>query len=193
MLNDLTEYVRFADGREVQINGEDRINPTLRGHGADHLREFRLDCGLPVWVYDIDGITIEKRLCMPHQQNTVCLAYRMIRGNEEVRLELRPSMNFRPHEGVLKTLLDEPYKLQVDGDQYEFSSGNSQLPPLRMLVFGKDSAFTFDRRYTKEVLYRVEESRGYEARGDMWSPGYFHLQLSPVATPVWLHQRKGGR
>ena len=38
---------------------------SLRAHGADHLREFRLECGLPVWIYDIDGITIEKRVFLP--------------------------------------------------------------------------------------------------------------------------------
>src|SRR5207237_7102352 len=27
------------------------------------------------------------------------------------------------------------------------------------------------------VLYPVEESRGYQARGDLWSPGYFKLTL----------------
>src|SRR5207244_4055985 len=27
------------------------------------------------------------------------------------------------------------------------------------------------------VLYPVEESRGYQARGDLWSPGYFRLTV----------------
>ena len=62
MLNDLTEHIHFDDGRNVQISGEDRVNTSLRAHGADQLREFRLECGLPVWIYDIDGITIEKRI-----------------------------------------------------------------------------------------------------------------------------------
>jgi predicted glycogen debranching enzyme len=116
----------------------------------------------------------------------------MSAGAERVALELRPLMNFRPHEGVLKTLLDEPYKLLVDGDRYEFSSANPLLPPLKMLIFGQECAFTFDRRYTKELLYRTEESRGYEARGDMWSPGYFHVELGPdepaslvASTELW--------
>ena len=64
-------------------------------------------------------------------------AYRMISGSEPVRLELRPSMNFRPHEGVLKTLLDEPYKLQVDGDRYEFSSGKPATARLENAGFRK--------------------------------------------------------
>lgn len=182
MLNDLVEHVHFPDGRNIQISGEDRVNPLLRAHGADHLREFRLECGLPVWSYDINGITIEKRVFLPYQQNTVCIIYRVISGSEQVKLQLRPLMNFRPHEGVLKTLLDEPYKVRVDGDRYEFASANPLLPPLKMLLFGHECALTFDRSYTKELLYRTEESRGYEARGDMWSPGYFHLDLGPDKT-----------
>jgi len=181
MLNDLTDYVCFADGRTIQMSGEDRENLPLRAHGAEHLREFRIDCGLPVWVYEIAGLVIEKRIILPHGQNTVCLTYRIATGSESgpVRLQLRPHMHFRPHEGTLKTLLDEPYRLLVDGEHYEFSSANAQLPALRMHVPGEDTAFTFDRRYTKELLYRIEERRGYEARGDMWSPGYFDLPLTP--------------
>jgi predicted glycogen debranching enzyme len=29
-----------------------------------------------------------------------------------------------------------------------------------------------------DILYRVEESRGYDSRGDLWSPGYFRADLS---------------
>ena len=28
------------------------------------------------------------------------------------------------------------------------------------------------------MLYRVEESRGYDSRGDLWSPGYFRADLA---------------
>jgi predicted glycogen debranching enzyme len=29
------------------------------------------------------------------------------------------------------------------------------------------------------VVHRVEQSRGYDARGDLWSPGYFQVRLRP--------------
>jgi predicted glycogen debranching enzyme len=102
----------------------------------------------------------------------------MIEGASDVRLELRPALNFRPHEGVLRTLLDEPYRLQVDADHYEFSSGNPNLPPLRIHINATDSAFTFDRCYTAEKDHHTEKVRGYESRGGMWSPGFFHLRLA---------------
>ena len=47
---------------------------------ADHLVEFRLELGLPVWRYELDGVAIEKRLLMPHGQNTVHVTYRLLEG-----------------------------------------------------------------------------------------------------------------
>jgi predicted glycogen debranching enzyme len=182
MLNNLTETVHFEDGRSIRILGEDPSDSSLRAHGADQLEEFRLESGLPVWRYNIDGVTIEKRIFLPYWQNTVCITYRLVSGSNPVRLQLQPAMNFRPHEGVLKNVMDEPYRVQVDGDKYEFSSANRDLPPLRMLIFGDQAAFTFDRGYTHELLYRVEERRGYEASGEMWSPGYFHLEVGQGRT-----------
>ena len=29
----------------------------------------------------------------------------------------------------------------------------------------------------QNLLYRVEESRGYESQGNLWSPGYFRADL----------------
>ena len=49
---------------------------------------------------------------------------------------------------------------------------------LRVSIEGAAPAFTFDRKYIEQLVYHTEEIRGYESRGDMWSPGYFHVQLS---------------
>ena len=51
---------------------------------------FRLEQGLPVWSFEFDGIAIEKRLVMPHGQNTVLATYRRTGGPLQGRLELEP-------------------------------------------------------------------------------------------------------
>ncbi len=43
----------------------------------------------------------------------------------------------------------------------------------------KDRAFTLESKYFPNILYRVEESRGYAAKGGLWSPGYFRGDLAP--------------
>src|SRR5262249_58076416 len=53
MFNDLVETVQIDDGPTAQLSGEDRVNAPLRAHGAQYLREFRLEDGLPTWAYSI--------------------------------------------------------------------------------------------------------------------------------------------
>src|SRR5947209_15620649 len=51
MLNDLVEQVTLPDGRMLQLGGEERARIPVQLHGADFLKEFRLDVGLPAWRY----------------------------------------------------------------------------------------------------------------------------------------------
>ncbi len=180
MFNDLVEKLELPNGNVVQLGGEERAGMQVQLHGADFLSEFRLDMGLPVWRYTAGGITLERRLMMPRGQNTVYINYRILAGEGTVRLSLRPSVHFRPHNAPVSEHFETRYTLSVlEEDQYEVSSSEtSLLPPLRFLLYGQRAALTVDRIHIEEVLYRIEESRGYAARGDLWSPGYLHLNLS---------------
>ena len=49
VLNDIAETLRFPDGTAVQLGGEHKAQSEVVVYGADYLREFRLEMGLPVW------------------------------------------------------------------------------------------------------------------------------------------------
>ena len=85
MLNDLAEQLRFSDGRVIQLGGEHTAHTDVRVHGAEYFAEFRLECGLPVWTYQVEGITLEKRLVMPYRQNTTHVSYRVTCGDCELK------------------------------------------------------------------------------------------------------------
>jgi predicted glycogen debranching enzyme len=51
MLNHLAEQVRLPGGRTVHFGGEHVAGGALDLRGVEHLREFRLEAGLPVWLY----------------------------------------------------------------------------------------------------------------------------------------------
>src|SRR5438874_7697270 len=53
MLNHLSEMIRLPDGTTVLFGGEERAGGVLELYGADHLTEFRLEQGLPVWRYQV--------------------------------------------------------------------------------------------------------------------------------------------
>jgi predicted glycogen debranching enzyme len=176
MFNDLVEHVTLPDGKTVQLGGEERTDAPIKLHGSDFLKDFSLDVGLPTWRYQFDGFILEKVLMLPHMQNTVYINYRILDGEGKLQMTLRPSLNVRPHEAPVSSPITTPYTLVVFEDQYEILAGQN-IPPLRMLLHGTGTALTIDRLRIQEVLYRIEESRGYAAHGDLWSPGYFHAEL----------------
>src|SRR5579863_7830338 len=175
MLNELTERIEFPDGNFVQLSGEERAGDPVKLDAMKYISEFRLEGGVPVWRYEIGGIVIEKRLVLPHGQNTSFLNYSLVSG-DHVRLVLRPSIHFRPHETPVSAELESSYTLTVGEDRYEISSG-TDLPPMRLLLNGQNAALTVDRLRIEKVTYRIEERRGYPAHGDLWSPGFFHAAL----------------
>jgi predicted glycogen debranching enzyme len=176
ILNDLTEEVRLPDHRVFAIGGEERIAPSRRVDAVGELTEFRLEMGLPVWVYALDGYSLEKRLILPHRQNTVHVRYRLLAGSGKVRLGLRPAVHFRSHDAPVSIALGRSYSLRVCEDQYEISAG-SDLPSLRLMIYGRRDAFTTSRELSESV-YRLEEMRGYDYKGQLWSPGFFRVDLS---------------
>jgi predicted glycogen debranching enzyme len=189
MLSHLAEQVRFPDGRRFEIGERERSGAAADAHGTGYLTEFRLDAGLPVWRYAVDDVVIEKRLFMPHMQNTVNVMYELTAGGGvgSIELVLRPSVNFRPQEAPVSDPLGGPYEFHSSADGHEISLPGSPVPPLRMLIrrdraagapgAGDDVMFVLKGKRLDNVLYPIEESRGYQARGDLWSPGYFRFPL----------------
>lgn len=176
MLAHLGERLRLKDESVVDLGGEEGVDNALNLYGAEYLSEFRLENGLPVWTYRMDDVVVEKHVIMPHEQNTVFVSYRLIDGPSPVRLKLMPSVHFRSHDADVHTPLSGDFRLQVIDERYEITAA-AEVPPLRMTVYGKRSAFTFERKTIPERLYRLEKWRGYPAQGDLWSPGYFRFDL----------------
>jgi predicted glycogen debranching enzyme len=177
MLSHLAEQLRPTDGRRIEIGGRERTGDAPDARGTGYLTEFRLEAGLPVWRYDVEGITLEKRIFLPYMQNTVHVSYELLSGADRVDLALRPLVNFRPQEAPVSEPLASPYDFHAVEDHYDISLKDSHLPPLRLRLCAPDASFTLKGKRIANVLYPVEESRGYQARGDLWSPGYFRMTL----------------
>jgi predicted glycogen debranching enzyme len=170
MLNRLAEQA-VAPGGEAPAQALGALDP-------EHLVDFRLEEGLPVWNYAWQSFRLEKRLLLTHLQNTVYVLYRLVAGEGPRSLVLRPLVHFRFHDGPVNSPQPTPYRLTASETRYELSAGN-ELPPLRMMLHGVDGIFTLDAVNLSEILYRVEAHRGYESTGELWSPGYFRVTLPP--------------
>ena len=174
MLNDLDVAVGRSDGSLASLRDSGRFV------------DFTLTMGLPSWRYEIDGMTIEKSVLMPARHNITYIGFRLIGGARAIRLFLRPAVNFRRIEAAVSEPLALGYALTANGRHYEIAAG-SGLPVLRLMVSDCDAtSFTADGGSRHECDFVTEEQRGYDARGSLWSPGYFTVELQPdsIATLI---------
>src|SRR5262249_31552708 len=126
--------------------------------------------------FEVKGCVVEKRVWLPHQQNTVYANYRLVEGKGPVRLKLRPLVHFRGHDEPVGKLTQAQYQLTAVGRRYELCCA-PKLRALRLHLEAHRGALTLDGEEVPDLLYRVEESRGYEHTGAMWSPGFFRADL----------------
>jgi predicted glycogen debranching enzyme len=176
MVSQISERLRLPGGRVHSLTGEERKGGTEYKEGASRLTNFRLESGLPVWTYEVDEYLIEKRLVLPRFQNTVLITYSLLKGDDSVRLGVRPLLNARPHEAPVDHPLHEEPTLTGRRQLIDVQFA-SDIPSLRLKAVGASAAFTYEPHTVQHLYYRTEESRGYPSVGDAWTPGYFRIDL----------------
>ncbi|HEY2738954.1 MAG TPA: glycogen debranching enzyme N-terminal domain-containing protein, partial [Thermoanaerobaculia bacterium] len=185
MLCQMSEVLRLPDHSVVTLGGEVHVGKTGRktadgqtAPGNGHLRELRLEAGMPVWRYEAFGYVLEKRVFLAHLQNTVFVRYTLREGPGVLRLEMHPSLHVRPHDAPVSTPLGLPFSVQAVSGRYEINSAWAAVPPLRLRVTGANPTFTVTGRKVEGVYYELEDRRGYEPVGDLWVPGFFAADLA---------------
>src|SRR3954469_16604937 len=93
------EETLVVDGRRFDLSCN-QYPGVVYPQGYIYLKEFRRD-PFPVFVYEADGLTLEKSVFMVHGENTTVIQY-ILRGPARgaCSLELRPLIAFRDYHSL---------------------------------------------------------------------------------------------
>ena len=176
ILTQIEESVHAQDGSTYVLGGVEQAGGKTNFLGSVQFAEFRLESGLPVWTYQIKGTIFEKRIFMPYKQNTVHVKHQVINGEEPLRWSLRLAVPFRLHSAAVGGPPGGLYKFVSSGNCHEIHPP-PPLPVARFSLHGDHQCFTEDNQSINDIIYRMEEERGYESREDLLSPGFFQMDL----------------
>lgn len=174
LISRFDEEISCGD-RHVTIGGAEYLDGNLHNDVHRCLRDFRLDALMPTWVFDIGGQLIEKTIVMPHNQNTVCVVYRLLAG-EKASIRLRPFVAFRRQDSELAPQSDWPFVLTYGRGRYEIKQSPGDLF-VRFRLNPGGGVFSCDQVIGENALYRVEKVRGYDHSEHLFSLGYFSAEL----------------
>jgi len=164
------------NGRRVLLAGAEYTDGRIEADGFAYLKDVRREHQTPVWIFEIGGSLLEKRILAPQGQNTVYVQYRLAQG-PLVRLHVRPFITCRPHDADLSEAYRGPFAVTIGGGRYEaqFPEG---LPSLKFYLHPRCGVFVSDETVSAGVCYRVDRDRGSAHTEDLYSPGYFAMVLS---------------
>lgn len=144
--------------------------------GYKTLLSFEKDI-VPTFIYDVNGINVEKRICMEYGKNTVCIHYTVKNGNKHCKLSLAPVLNFRDfhslsteHEFLLEQIIKQrKVKAIIDNNRttpvyFYASCGN----------YYEHHGDTF-----KNMYYPWEEKRGFYSEENHIVAGRYEIEIEP--------------
>ncbi|HWJ39926.1 MAG TPA: amylo-alpha-1,6-glucosidase, partial [Candidatus Limnocylindrales bacterium] len=150
--------------------------------GHRYLKEFRLD-PFPTFVYQAEGMEIEKRVFMPHGENSVVVEYELRSLDREpipeCWLELRPLIAFRDYHSMShwNDALDQEFRLESQGVAIRPYAG---APELHFANNAMSVERTGDWYYNFE--YAEEQDRGLDFQEDLFNPFVMRFALHRQTT-----------
>jgi predicted glycogen debranching enzyme len=173
VLNHVVERLRLPGGGELPLGA---FEPPEGGPALPpDLVELRLVNGRPRWRFERDGTVLEKRLVVPHRQNTTHIVYQLLAGGPAT-LVLEPALDVRPQDSAV-TGRAHVYRFEDQPPGLSIVPPGDGFPPLRLAAHGREPARLTLAPRTLELLYRLERQRGYDHRGTLHVPGRFELLL----------------
>ncbi|MCU1237076.1 MAG: putative glycogen debranching enzyme [Candidatus Solibacter sp.] len=173
MLSKLEETL-IIGGRRYEL-GTNRYPGAIHPEGFRSLREFRLD-PFPIWTFDVDGVTVEKRVFMVDGENTTVIEYTVPAG---AALELRALIAFRDYHATT-------HANDALNSHFETRDGVTELrpypdQPAMYLAHNASSVDPGDGWYF-HFEYDEERERGLDFVEDLFNP--IVLRFSGSATVI---------
>jgi predicted glycogen debranching enzyme len=176
MLSKLEEVLVVGDRRhELSVN---RYPGAVHPQGHRYLKEFRLD-PFPTFVYQADGVELEKRVFMPHGENTVVVEYELRAIDHDpspvCRLEVRPLIAFRDYHAILRRNdgIDRTVRM---ADGCVTLMPYHGVPALHCAHDAESIEPSGEWYYNFE--YAVEQERGLDFQEDLFNPFVMRFDLS---------------
>ena len=154
---------------------------TVHPEGFQYLRSFRLD-PFPIWIYEIDGIEIERRIFMVNGQNTTVAKWRVLSKvggrARDLSLKLKPLLSFVDYHALQQESGDLIVDYASEGDVITLEP-EGEAP---QLYFKNNSVELENAGYWyRNFEYRVEKYRGFDHSEDLFLPFSLNFDLADDA------------
>lgn len=140
--------------RKYVLSSQDYIKNTIREEGYLYLSSFSYE-DFPVWVYEVEGVYICKKIVLEPGENTIGLSYEICNeSNLDIKLEITPMLEFVPKGWLLE-----------EGQEFSFDNNKISSRGLDLYLKTNGQVESFDTIIDEELYYAYDECDGRRERG----------------------------
>ncbi len=175
-------YVLLSSLDVIVVKNEASFNIGLRKYRGDfynpkghkYLEDFDTEL-IPVTTYRVGGTILKEEKLFAHYEEQFLVRYTVFESSETIKLQIRPFLAFRnihhlTHANMCANTKVEYIKNGIKIKMYE------GFPYLHMQLSNKADFIPVPDWYYG-VEYIEEQKRGYEYSEDLFTPGFFELEV----------------
>jgi predicted glycogen debranching enzyme len=179
LLSKLDENL-IVDGERFELSSN-QYPGTINPQGYQYLKAFRLD-PFPIWTFEVDGVEVEKKIFMPHGQNTTVVLWSVKRGGKRrLNLEVRPLIAFRDYHHLQHEIADFDVTIENSSGYVSFKPVD-ELP--RLFLYGNFVSAEQTGYWYRNFEYAIERERGFDFHEDLFQPCVLNFELSKTVSIV---------
>lgn len=177
------EETLIIDGKSYELSSNQYPN-TIHPEGYKYIKSFAL-APFPTWVYEVEGIEIEKAIFMVHGSNTTVVHYQ-VKGQKskikaQIELELKPLLSFVDYHALQHETPNFNPSFVVS-DNLVSIKPYSEISSLHLT----HNARTIEEtgHWYRNFEYAIEKERGFDFREDLYQPFWLRFDLAEDAIVI---------
>ncbi|NMA73687.1 MAG: 4-alpha-glucanotransferase [Bacteroidales bacterium] len=150
--------------------------------GHKYIREFECE-SIPATTYRVGGVVLKKEKIFVNFEDRILIRYTLLDAHSPTKLRFRPFLAFRGvHELTYENYTVNTEYQEVDnGIKTCLYSGYPEL----YMQLNKKNNFIFHPDWYRNVEYPKEQERGLAFKEDLYTPGYFEIDIKKGESVVF--------
>lgn len=188
LLSKFEETLRI-DEKTYELSTNQYPN-VVHPQGFKYLKSFRL-APFPIWLYEIEGVEIEKKIFMLHGSNTTVCQWSVRNGpalsSHQLQIELKPLLSYVDYHALQRE--NDFLKLTYEtAENLVIVKPNDDLPKL----FFNHNAEKVEETgfWYRNFEYSVEKERGFDFQEDLFQPFVLRFDLKNPAIVIVSTERQ---
>jgi predicted glycogen debranching enzyme len=173
------EETLIIDGERFELSAN-QFPGVVSPNGYKYLKSFSLN-PFPVWLYEVNGIELEKSVFMVHGSNTTVVEFKIQNSKFKINLELKPLLSFVDYHHLQHETPNFNPDFEVS-EQTVLVKPANEMP----ILYFTHNAVSVEKTgfWYRNFEYAIEKERGFDYAEDLFQPFALTFDLNEDAVII---------